>query len=255
MSEHIHVTDLTVRYGDQIILDDINVSIPHGSWTCLVGPNGAGKTTFLKSLLGMTAYSGSIEDKGKEVFKNHGRNVAFVPQNPQIPQGMSVAEYVMLGRSKKDGWGNESSKSRSFIHEVLVQTHLYGMHENLVAHLSGGEMQRALIARALAQEPELILLDEPTSALDLHHQIAVLNNIELLKERGVTIISTMHDITLAAMYATQIVVMHQGKVLLSGLSSDVIHSPELKNAFDNRISVYTLESGRPVIVASKDEIL
>ncbi len=74
MSEHIHVTDLTVRYGDQIILDDINVSIPHGSWTCLVGPNGAGKTTFLKSLLGMTPYSGSIEDKGKEVFKNHGRN-------------------------------------------------------------------------------------------------------------------------------------------------------------------------------------
>jgi iron complex transport system ATP-binding protein len=129
------------------------------------------------------------------------------------------------------------------------------MHENLVAHLSGGEMQRALIARALAQEPELILLDEPTSALDLHHQIAVLNNIELLKERGVTIISTMHDITLAAMYATRIVVMHQGKVLLSGLASDVIHSPELKNAFDNRISVYTLESGRPVIVASKDEIL
>jgi iron complex transport system ATP-binding protein len=255
MSDHIQVTDLTVRYGDQTILNDINVSISHGSWTCLVGPNGAGKTTFLKSLLGMTAYSGSIEDKGKEVFKNHQRNVAFVPQNPQIPQGMSVAEYVMLGRSKKDGWGNESAKSRSFIHEVLVQTHLYGMQGNLVSHLSGGEMQRALIARALAQEPELILLDEPTSALDLHHQIAVLNNIELLKEQGVTIISTMHDITLAAMYATQIVVMHQGKVLLSGLAADVIHSPELKNAFDNRISVYTLESGRPVIVASKDEVL
>jgi iron complex transport system ATP-binding protein len=113
-------------------------------------------------------------------------------------------------------------------------------------------MQRALIARALVQEPTLILLDEPTSALDLHHQIAVLNNIELLKERGVTIISTMHDITLAAMYAEKIVVMQEGKVLLHGTSDFVIHSPELKSAFENRINVYTLDSGRPVIVAKKD---
>jgi iron complex transport system ATP-binding protein len=113
-------------------------------------------------------------------------------------------------------------------------------------------MQRALIARALAQEPTLILLDEPTSALDLHHQIAVLNNIELLKERGVTIVSTMHDITLAAMYAEKIVVMREGKVLLSGTSDFVIHSPELQVAFENRISVFTLDSGRPVIVAKKD---
>ena len=114
-------------------------------------------------------------------------------------------------------------------------------------------MQRALIARALAQEPELILLDEPTSALDLHHQISVLNNIELLKEAGVTIISTMHDITLAAMFAERIVIMKEGKVLLSGDSQDVIHSPELRHAFDNRIDVYTLDSGRPVIVASKGD--
>ena len=113
-------------------------------------------------------------------------------------------------------------------------------------------MQRALIARALVQEPTLILLDEPTSALDLHHQISVLNNIELLKERGVTIISTMHDITLAAMYAEQIVVMQEGRVLLNGTSDYVIHSPELKSAFENRINVYTLESGRPVIVATKE---
>ena len=96
------------------------------------------------------------------------------------------------------------------------------------------------------------MLDEPTSALDLHHQIAVLNNIELLKERGVTIISTMHDITLAAMYAEKIVVMQEGKVLLHGTSDFVIHSPELKSAFENRINVYTLDSGRPVIVANKD---
>ena len=129
------------------------------------------------------------------------------------------------------------------------------MQTNLVSQLSGGEMQRALIARALAQEPELILLDEPTSALDLHHQISVLNNIELLKKNGVTVISTMHDLTLAAMFAEQIVVIKNGKILLSGDSTSVIHSPELKKAYDNRIDVYTLDSGRPVVVANKQGLI
>jgi iron complex transport system ATP-binding protein len=250
---NISLTDLTVRYGDKTILDDINVQISHRQWTCLVGPNGAGKTTLLKALLGVTPYAGSIQDRGIEVFRNHKRNIAFVPQSPAIPQGMTVSEYVSLGRSKRDGWGKESSRSRELIHDILIQTALFGMQKNFVSQLSGGEMQRALIARALAQEPDLILLDEPTSALDLHHQISVLNNIELLKERGVTIISTMHDITLAAMYAQNIVIMQHGKVLLAGTSDSVIHSPELKAAFDNRIDVFTLDSGRPVIVASKDD--
>ena len=247
----IVVSDLTVRYGTKVILDDLSLEIESGKWTCLVGPNGAGKTTLLKVLLGMAPYSGSIQDRGVEVFNNHKRNIAFVPQQPQIPQGMSVAEYVMLGRSKKDGWGKDSLSSRAFVHKVLLQTHLFGMQSNLVSQLSGGEMQRALIARALAQEPEMILLDEPTSALDLHHQISVLNNIEILKESGVTIISTMHDITLAAMFAERIIVMKEGRVLLSADTTDVIHSKELRNAFDDRIDVYTLDSGRPVIVASK----
>jgi iron complex transport system ATP-binding protein len=247
----ISVTDLTVRYGEKVVLDDISLDITHGKWTCLVGPNGAGKTTFLKVLLGMAPYSGSIKDRGVEVFHNHKRNVAFVPQSPQIPQGMTVAEYVMLGRSKRDGWGNDSLSSRSYVHKVLTQTHLFGMQSNLVSQLSGGEMQRALIARALAQQPELILLDEPTSALDLHHQISVLNNIELLKENGVTVISTMHDLTLAAMFAENIVVIKSGKILLSGDANSVIHSSELKKAYDNRIEVFTLDGGRPVVVANK----
>jgi iron complex transport system ATP-binding protein len=253
MSKSIKVKDLTVKIGERTILNDITLDIPHGQWTCLVGPNGAGKTTFLKVLLGVREYSGSIQDEGIEVFRNHKRNVAFVPQQPEIPIGMSVAEYVSLGRSKVEGWGVESARSRSFIEEVLIQTQLYGMHERQIAQLSGGEMQRALIARALSQEPELILLDEPTSALDLHHQISVLNNIELLKTEGVTVISTMHDITLAAMYAEGIVIMHEGKVLLSGKASDVIHSAELRTAYDNRINVFTLDSGRPVIVARKED--
>ena len=249
----IIASDLSLSFDGKEILNDISVSIETGKWTCLVGPNGAGKTTLLKVLLGVFPYSGSVTDNGAEVYLNQKRNVAFVPQHPHIPAGMCVREYVSLGRSKKDGWGRDTKTGTKFVSEVLHQTQLFGMQDRFVAQLSGGEMQRALIARALAQEPELILLDEPTSALDLHHQIAVLNNIEILKDRGVTILSTMHDITLAAMYAENIVVMQDGRVTLAGSADSVIHSTELRSAFDNRINVYTLDGGRPVIMASKEE--
>jgi iron complex transport system ATP-binding protein len=114
---------------------------------------------------------------------------------------------------------------------MLEATQLLGMQSQLVNTLSGGEMQRVLIARALVQEPEVMLLDEPTSALDLHHQIAVLNKVEEIKATGVTIISTMHDITLGAMYAERIIIMQSGRVLLDGESQSVIHSLRVLNSF------------------------
>jgi iron complex transport system ATP-binding protein len=246
----IEIKNLSVRYGDFYALNQITLDIPRGSWTCLVGPNGAGKTTFLKTLLGNKAYDGSITIDGLEVYKNL-RNVAFVPQRPEIPAGMDVAEYVMLGRARLDGWGRESRTSRRLVQQILEQMQLSGMRHQLVTQLSGGEMQRVLIARALVQEPELMILDEPTSALDLHHQISTLNHIEALQKSGVTIVSTMHDITLGAMYAERIVIMQNGKVLLDGPANDVIHSPQLKSAFDDAITIHTLDNGRPVIVANK----
>ena len=179
------------------------------------------------------------------------RNVAFVPQRPEIPLGMTVIEYLALGRSKLDGWGRERRRGRVLIQNTLEETQLVGLQSQLVTQLSGGELQRVLIARAIVQEPEVMLLDEPTSALDLHHQITTLNQVESLKNQGVTIVSTMHDITLGAMYAERIIVMHEGRVLLDGPASNVIHSNELKMAFDHGISVHTLEDGHTVIVANK----
>jgi iron complex transport system ATP-binding protein len=246
----IEIKNLSVRYGDFYALNQISLEIPRGTWTCLVGPNGAGKTTFLKTLLGNKAYDGSITIDGLEVYKNL-RNVAFVPQRPEIPAGMDVAEYVMLGRARLDGWGRESRTSRRLVQQILEQMQLAGMRHQLVSQLSGGEMQRVLIARALVQEPELMILDEPTSALDLHHQISTLNHIEAMQKSGVTIVSTMHDITLGAMYAERIVIMQNGKVLLDGPANDVIHSNQLKSAFDDAITIHTLDNGRPVIVANK----
>lgn len=245
--------DLSLIKDDRTILDSISFAIADGRWTCLVGPNGAGKTSLLRAILGNAPYVGSLAIDGIQRFGDQKINVAYVPQIPTIPQGMSVWEYVYLGRAKIDGWGRQSSKGQTIVEDILDQTNLVKLRKQHISRLSGGELQRALIARALAQEPEMILLDEPTSALDLHHQISVLDNIELLKTRGVTIISTMHDITLAAMYADDLVIMQDGQVLLTGASSEVIHSPELKRAFENRINVFTLDSGRPVVIAEKNQ--
>lgn len=241
-----------MRYGDFYALDHISLEIPRGSWTCVVGPNGAGKTTLLKTLLGHKPYDGSIVVDGVEIYKNL-RNVAYVPQRPEIPIGMAVSEYVMLGRAKLDGWGRESRVSRQLVHQTLEKMALSGLRDQLVAQLSGGEMQRVLIARAMVQEPDFLILDEPTSALDLHHQIATLDHIEGMQKTGTTVVSTMHDITLGAMYAERIIVMQKGKVLLDGPSDAVIHSPELKLAFEDRISIHTLDNGRPVIIAIRDQ--
>jgi iron complex transport system ATP-binding protein len=248
----INTLGLTVVKSGRYILNEIDVSITSGSWTCLVGPNGAGKTTFLKVLLGVEPYLGSATDSGIQIYKNQDRNVAYVPQNPHIPTNMRVYEYVLLGRARIDGWGVESRRVKERVLETLEIMGIFGMQDQLMDRLSGGEVQRAVIARALVQQPDLILLDEPTSALDLHNQIGVLNCIESLKSSGVTIISTMHDITLAAMYANEIAVMKNGKVLVHGKTAPVIESNELKSAFDHRIDVYKLEGGSSIVMAIKD---
>jgi iron complex transport system ATP-binding protein len=248
----IKVENLTVRYGPTEVLKGITLEIPSNTWTCLVGPNGAGKTTFLKSLLGMNSYSGSIKIEGREIHGDMKRNIAFVPQRPEIPSGMSVTEYVALGRSKKDGWGRDAKHGREKVASVLENCQLIGLRNQFVTHLSGGEMQRVLVARALIQEPEIMLLDEPTSALDLHHQIQTLNQIEELKNDGVSIISTMHDITLGAMFAERFILMNRGTVAVDGPAQDVINSVIFKQVFENRISVHTLETGRSVVMPTRE---
>jgi iron complex transport system ATP-binding protein len=250
----IKIENLSVNYGDRTVLDSISIEIPTGTWTSIIGPNGAGKTTLLKSLLGMNPYSGSIKFGDIEAFQDLKRNIAFVPQRPQVPVGMTVREYVTLGRAKRDGWGREKRAGKTLVQETLKSMQLVGLQDQPVSRISGGEVQRVLIARAIVQEPEIILMDEPTSALDLHHQISTLNQIEILKKAGVTVLSTMHDITLGAMYAERIVLMRDGKVMLDGNAASVIHSEELKSAFDHGISVHTLEDGHAVIVANKMRI-
>jgi iron complex transport system ATP-binding protein len=248
----IKLKDLTVRFGDNEVLSGIDLDIKEGTWVCLVGPNGAGKSTLLRSLLGVISYSGNALENNLEIYRNDKRKVAYIPQNPQIPMGMRVHEYVALGRRKVDGWSSESKKSRDLIDKTLRELGLWALKDRQLNEISGGELQRAHISRVLVQEANLVLLDEPTSALDLHHQITVLNSIEKLKSDNVTIVSTMHDLTLAAMYADEIAVLSEGKLLNYGPATEIAHGAHLKEAFKNRINVFTLDSGNPVILPQKN---
>jgi iron complex transport system ATP-binding protein len=248
----IEIRDLTVRLNQREILKNIDLDINGGTWTCLVGPNGAGKTTLLKVLLGLLDYSGNVRQNNKEVYKDLDRQVAYVPQNPQVPSGMNVYEYISLGRMKRDGFGVEKKSSRDLILNTLEEIGLLGLHRQSLTQISGGELQRAHLARVIVQEADLILLDEPTSALDLHHQISVLSKVEDLKSKGTTIISTMHDLTLASMYSDEIAVLKEGKLLTSGPANQLINSAELKSAYNNQINVFRLDSGEQVILPQKD---
>jgi iron complex transport system ATP-binding protein len=198
-------------------------------------------------LLGALPYSGSVVENNKEIFKERTRKIAYISQTPSIPHGMKVLEYISLPLTLK------GTKDSEKVVEVLNQTSLYGLHNSPLAALSGGELQRALIARALIQDADTYLLDEPTSALDLHHQVAMMNVLESLLDQGKTIISTMHDISLASMYAENLIVMKSGKVVETGKTNFVIQSESLKLAYDQKISVHTLENGRTVVVADRNQ--
>lgn len=243
----IQIRDLTLRFNSKLILDDVSLDIPSSQWSCIVGPNGAGKTSLLRVLLGALPYAGSVVENNREIFKERTRKIAYISQTPSIPHGMKVLEYVSLPLTLK------GMKDSEMIVEVLNQTSLFGLHTSPLASLSGGELQRALIARALIQDADTYLLDEPTSALDLHHQVAMMNVLESLLGHGKTIISTMHDLSLASMYAENLIVMKSGKVVESGKTNFVIQSESLKSAYDQKISVHTLENGRTVVVADRNQ--
>ncbi len=246
----LKIRDLHVNIKDKEILKDISLDISRGSWTCIIGPNAAGKSTLLKTILGTHPYTGSIQSDGEEVFGNNRRSIGYIAQNPTIPIGMSIREFVSLGAGWRKGTAKEISNDR--IDQVLIDSNLFGRAKSLISELSGGELQRALVARTVLSSPELLLLDEPTSALDLHHQISVMNIFESYKSRGSTIISTLHDLSLASLYADQLVVMSAGRVIEHGPTQSVIHGEALKKAYGKQISVHTLETGRTVIVANPE---
>lgn len=210
------------------ILQDIRLSVEPGEWVAVIGPNGAGKSTLLRALAGIAASTGEVRMAGRPIAemgrREVARVVALVPQQPHIPEELTVAEYVLLGRTPYIGYlGFEGRADRLAAERTIVRLGLRRFVARRLGSLSGGELQRVILARALAQDAPVLLLDEPTSALDLGRQQLVMELVDRLRrESRLAVISAMHDLSLAAQYADRLLLLDRGRVVAEGAPGDVL---------------------------------
>lgn len=245
---------LTVTYGRRTVVQPFTDVVAAGEWLCLIGPNGAGKSSVLRAIAGLVPHGGTIAVDGEVLGAQDARRravlVAYVPQSPNLPDDMTGEEYVLLGRNPYIGYfGTESSHDRAIVRGVLDRLDLAGFGQRLLGSLSGGERQRLVIARALAQEAPILLLDEPTSALDIGHQQQALELVDGLRhERGLTVLSTMHDLTLAGLYADRLALLDSGRVVAAGPACDVLRPDVLRRFYGADVSVHHAPDGTVVVI-------
>jgi iron complex transport system ATP-binding protein len=254
----IRCEGVTVRLGDKLVLDGVDLDVPFGAWVSVVGPNGAGKSTLLRYLTGAVSGEGYVHLRGQPssalTRRQRAQLVALVPQQPVVPDGMQVVDYVLLGRTPHiSTFGVETSADLAAVHDALAHLDLLELAHRAVATLSGGERQRVLIARALAQGSPLVLLDEPTTALDVGHQQQVLELIDdLRRQRGLTVVTTMHDLTLAGQYADRLVLLDRGRVVVEGPAGEVLTEENLASYYGARVRIIH-DGGHPVVLPIREE--
>lgn len=246
--------DLSVRYGNSTAVHPFSDTVRAGEWLCLIGPNGAGKSSLLRSVAGLVGYEGGILVDGAPLHLRNSRRraalVAHVPQSPVLPDDMTAFEYVLLGRNPYVSYfGHESSADRAMVQEVLRRLDIAHFAERRLGTLSGGERQRIVIARALAQEAPILLLDEPTSALDIGHQQQALELVDSLRhEHGFTVLSAMHDLTLAGLYSDRLALLHQGHCVAAGPAAEVLQAETLSEFYGVSVTVHRDPDGTVVVV-------
>jgi iron complex transport system ATP-binding protein len=251
----LSVDDVSVAFDGARVVDRVSLTVERGSWLNVVGPNGAGKTTLLRALAGLAHYSGAIAVDGCDVRtmkrKELARAVALVPQIPQVPPGMTVAHYVLLGRTPYlRPLAGEGPSDVAAARRALERLDLLAFADRPVTTLSGGERQRVLVARMLAQDAPVALLDEPTAALDVGHQQQVLDLVdELRHDHGLTVVATMHDLTLAAQYGDRVALLDRGRVMATGCADEVLTEPTLSALYGARVRV--LRDGDSLVVVPK----
>ncbi len=245
---------VSVSYGSRRVVADVTETVVSGEWLGLIGPNGAGKSTLLRAVAGLTAHDGRIEvdgvDVGEWAERERARRVAYVPQEPLIPNDMTTEEYVGLGRWPYLGrFGSRTVHDDDVVDAALELLELGSFRRRLLGELSGGERQRIVIARALAQEPDVLLLDESTAALDIGHQQQALELVaQLRRERHVTVIAAMHDLTLAGIFGDRLVMLDDGRVVAAGVATEVLTQDRLAAVYKASVRVEVDGSGDVVVV-------
>lgn len=236
-----------VAYNGSFVVGPVDLEVGNGEWVALIGPNGAGKSTLLKAGAAGIDYEGEITLGG--VAGRRGLDVAWMPQRPTLPDEMTVAEYALLGRTPHLGYlQTEGASDFAATEEALDRLDLLSLAHRKLHTLSGGEAQRAVLARALAQRSPVLLLDEPTSSLDLGHAVEVLELIDTLRlDRELTVVTAIHDLTLAERFADRLVLMAGGQIVEEGPGSQVLTLTNLASHYGPGLDVID-HDGRPTVV-------
>ncbi|WP_336210352.1 ABC transporter ATP-binding protein [Nonomuraea sp. LPB2021202275-12-8] len=249
----IAVNGLSVRLGEREVLAGVDLQVRRGEWLAVIGPNGAGKSTLLKAVMGLLAHRGEVTIGGRPSGalkpRDRARLVAYAPQSPALPPDMTVFDYALLGRTPYIPYlGRESRGDREVTAAVLERLDLTAFAGRRVGELSGGERQRVVLARALAQQAPVLLLDEPTTALDLGHQQQVLELVDRLRLADeLTVVTTLHDLTVAGQYADTLLLLARGHAVASGRPAEVLTEPLVGGHFDARVMIEPGPGGRPVV--------
>jgi iron complex transport system ATP-binding protein len=244
MTPALIARNLRHAYGTQTVLRDLSFEVRKGEFFIIIGPNGSGKTTLLKILAGIDrSFQGSVALLQRPLKsytrRELARRLALVPQLAAETFPFSVQEVLLMGRAPHMGLlGLESQKDRRIAEQAMRFTGVSHLGRRRLDQLSGGERQRVYLARAVCQEPAVILLDEPTAALDLAHQIRVMDLMARLREeRGVTIVMVSHDINLAAMYADRLMLLKDGTRVAIGSPREIVTYQNIERTYGCRVLV------------------
>lgn len=250
---------VAVVLGGRTVLDSIDLTVERGASVAIVGPNGAGKSTLLRAVAGLVRCSGTVRIHGRDASglgrRERARLIALVPQAPVVPPGMTLGEYVLLGRTPHLApLAAEGTTDLEAAHWALAELDLLTLAARPLDAVSGGERQRAFLARALAQGAPLVLLDEPTTALDIGHQQEVLELIDRLRvAREITVVTTMHDLTLASQYAERLVLVDAGRIVVDGPPAAVLTEANLSRYYGAHVEVLDGRDG-PVVVPVRSRL-
>ena len=254
----MQVENITLAYGaDAPVVSGLTLDVPAGQMTAVVGPNGSGKSTLLRGMSRLlTPQSGRVLLDGKDIHKLPARELArqlgVLPQGPVTPDAITAAELVSRGRHPHRGlFARLTAEDQHAIDEALAAVELAELRDRPVDQLSGGQRQRVWIAMVLAQGTQHLLLDEPTTYLDLAHAVDVMNVVHAAAHTsGRTVVTVLHDLTLAAQYADHLVVMGDGRIAAQGRPVDVLSEQLLVDVFGLRATVVEV-GGAPVVVPDR----
>lgn len=239
----IKATGITFSYTTDEVIKDISLTLEHGEFISIIGPNGAGKSTILKILCGILKpkkgdvfiFDKNIEDISSKIC---AQQIGFVPQETLFSLNFCVEDIILMGRYPYlRTFERESKRDFDVVEKALRSADIVQFRKRSINSLSTGERQRVIIARALAQNPKVLLLDEPTSHLDLHHQFTIMHLLQKLNKQGMSIIMVNHDLNLASLYCQRLILMHQGGIHSEGAPRTIINEKTLKEVYRTEVKI------------------